>query len=145
MELRTAGLGRRLLAAILDALLGVLVWTWSAMCLTIAVWGFRSSPLELRAAALLAATALALGIILHGIYHVAFVGGCGQTPGRMAVGVLVVRRDGTVPGYGRALLRCLGGWLAVVTVGLISVGVLFTSERRGFADWLAGTRVVLAR
>lgn len=141
-ELVTAGLGRRLTATVLDALLGALVWGWSAMCLVIAVWGFRSSPLELREAVLLAVAVLALGAVLHAVYHVAFVGGCGQTPGRMALGVLVVRRDGTVPGYGRALLRCIGGWLALLTLGMASVGVLLSRERRGLADWLAGTRVV---
>jgi uncharacterized RDD family membrane protein YckC len=140
----TAGLGRRFTAAVLDGLLGAIVWGWSAMCLVIAVWGFRSSPLELREAGLLVAAIVTLGLILHAVYHVAFVGGCGQTPGRMALGVRVVRRDGGEPGYGRALVRCLGGWLALLTVGVPSLGVLFTRERRGLADWLAGTRVVKA-
>ena len=31
--------------------------------------------------------------------------------GKMLMGVAVVRRDGAVPGYGRALLRCVGGGL----------------------------------
>jgi uncharacterized RDD family membrane protein YckC len=72
------------------------------------------------------------------------VGGCGQTLGKMALGIVVVRRDGRAVGYGRAVLRCLGGLLAAASFGLGYAGVLFTAERRGLADWLAGTRVVVA-
>jgi len=55
-----------------------------------------------------------------------------------------VRRDGGRAGYARAMVRCLGGMLSALTLGLSSLSVLFTRERRGFADWLAGTRVVRA-
>jgi uncharacterized RDD family membrane protein YckC len=112
------------------------------MWLVIAAWGSGRSPLELREAALLALVVVAMGVVLHVVYHVAFVGGCGQTPGKMALGIAVVRRDGERAGYGRAMVRCLGGMLSVLTLGLSSLGVLLTRERRGFGDWLAGTRVV---
>ncbi len=141
-EEATAGLWRRWAAAVLDGALGISVWVWSAMCLLVGVWGFRSSPLELTDAALLIGAILALGAALHLVYHVAFIGGCGQTPGRMAVGIAVVRRDGQPAGHGRALARCLGGWFSLLTLGIASLGVFFTRERRGFGDWLAGTRVV---
>jgi uncharacterized RDD family membrane protein YckC len=140
--LSTAGLWRRGAAAALDGALGIVVWIWSAMCVLVGVWGFRSSPLDLLDAALLVAAIVALGLALHLIYHVAFIGGCGQTPGRMALGIVVVRRDGRAVGHGRALVRCLGGWLSLLTLGIAAVGVLVTRERRGFADWVAGTRVV---
>ena len=85
---------------------------------------------------------MGLGVALHVVYHVVFIGGCGQTPGRMALGIAVVRRDGARAGYARALVRCLAGALVALTLGLLSIGALFTRERRGLADWLAGTRVV---
>ena len=140
--LEPARLWRRLAARVLDCALGILVWVLAAMWLVIAVWGFRRTPLELRDALLLAVAILVLGVALHLVYHAAFVGGCGQTPGKMALGIAVVRRDGGRAGYGRALVRCLGGVFALVTVGISTLGVLFTRERRGFGDWLAGTRVV---
>jgi uncharacterized RDD family membrane protein YckC len=142
MELESAGLWRRFAARLVDCFLGVLVWSLAAMWLVVAAWGVRRSPLELRDAALLALAVIALGVALHVVYHVAFVGGCGQTPGKMALGIAVVRRDGARAGYGRAMVRCFGGMLAVLTLGLASLAVLFTRERRGLADWLAGTRVV---
>jgi uncharacterized RDD family membrane protein YckC len=143
-ERAPAGLGRRLAARIVDGLLGVLVWSLAGMWLVIGAWGLRRSPLELREALLLALAVVTLGVSLHVLYHVAFVGGCGQTPGDMALGIAVVRRDGERAGYGRAAIRCLAGLFSTLTLGLASVGVLFTRERRGFADWLAGTRVVRA-
>ncbi|PWU19798.1 MAG: hypothetical protein C5B48_13165 [Candidatus Rokuibacteriota bacterium] len=142
IDLEPAALWRRLAARLLDCVLGLLVWSLAAMWLVILVWGFRSSPLELREAGLLALCVLLLAAVLHVVYHVAFIGGCGQTPGKMALGIAVVRRDGAPVGYGRAMVRCAGGGLAILTLGLFSVGVLFTRERRGLADWLSGTRVV---
>lgn len=142
MDFQPAGLWRRLAARLVDCLVGLFVWSLAAMWLVIAAWGFRRSPLELREAALLVVAVVALGVALHFVYHVAFVGGCGQTPGKMALGIAVVRRDGERAGYARATVRCLAGMVSVLTLGLSSLGVLFTRERRGFADWLAGTRVV---
>jgi uncharacterized RDD family membrane protein YckC len=142
MELESAGLWRRFAARLVDCFLGVVVWSLAAMWLVVAAWGVRRSPLELRDVALLALAVVTLGVALHVVYHVAFVGGCGQTPGKMALGIAVVRRDGARAGYARATVRCLGGMLAALTLGLASLAVLFTRERRGLADWLAGTRVV---
>jgi uncharacterized RDD family membrane protein YckC len=142
IEFQPAGIWRRVAARLVDGAVGLVVWTLAAMWLVIAAWGFRRSPLELREAAMLALAVVALGVALHVVYHVAFVGGCGQTPGKMALGISVVRRDGERAGYGRAMVRCLGGMVSVLTLGLSSLAVLFTRERRGFADWLAGTRVV---
>ncbi len=142
MDLEPAGLGRRFAARFLDCLLGALVWSLAAMWLVIVAWAFRRTPLPLREAAVIALAILALGVALHIVYHVAFIGGCGQTPGKMALGIAVVRRDGGRAGYGRALVRCLAGALTALTLGLLSIGVLFTREHRGLADWLAGTRVV---
>jgi uncharacterized RDD family membrane protein YckC len=143
-DLATAGLWRRGAAAVIDATLGLLVWVWSALCVLIAVWGFRTAPLDLADAALLLAAIGLLGVVLHFVYHVAFVGGCGQTPGRMATGITVIRRDGRSVGYVRALVRCVGGCLSLLTLGFASVGLFVSRERRGLADWLAGTRVVRA-
>lgn len=112
------------------------------MWLLIAVWGFRRTPLELPAAGLLALAVLLLAVVLHVVYHTAFLGGCGQTLGRMALGIAVVRRDGRPVGYARALARTLGGGLDVLTLGLGRLVALFNRERRGLADLVAGTRVV---
>ena len=142
MGLEAAALWRRLAARLLDTLIGFAIWALAAMWLVIAVWGFRRSPLELREALLLALAVAALAAVLYVVYHVAFVGGCGQTPGKMALGIAVVRRDGGRAGYGRAALRCLGDAIAILTLGVSLLGAVFTREHRGLTDWLAGTRVI---
>ena len=92
--------------------------------------------------ALLTGLLLLWGIILHAVYFVVFVGGCGQTPGKMLCGIVVVSRQRAAVGYGRAFLRWIGYGLALLPFGLGFLGVLLTAERRGLHDWIAGTRVV---
>jgi uncharacterized RDD family membrane protein YckC len=111
------------------------------MWLTIAVLGFRRDP-DLLDVALVSLGVLLLALALHVAYHTVLVGGCGQTVGKMLLGVAVVRRDGAPAGYGRALLRCVGGGLCILTLGLGRLTVLFTRERRGLSDLVAGTRPV---
>ena len=139
---RPAPLWRLGAAAVADALLGVIAWSLAAMWLLVAVFAFRSKPLDLLDGLILALAILALGVVLHVIYHTVLVGGCGQTLGKMLVGVAVVRRDGAPVGYGRALLRCVGGGLCLLTLGLGRLFVLFTRDRRALSDFVAGTRPI---
>jgi uncharacterized RDD family membrane protein YckC len=139
---RPAPLWRLAAAAVADALLGIVAWSLAAMWLLVAVLVFRSKPLDLLDALILALAILALGVILHVIYHTVLVGGCGQTLGKMLMGVAVVRRDGAPAGYGRALLRCVGGGLCLLTLGLDRLFVLFTRDRRALSDFVAGTRPI---
>ncbi len=143
--LPAAPLWRRCAAATLDAVIGLGVWSLAAIWLFITVWGFRRTPLELPAAALLILAVLLLAVALHLVYHTVFLGGCGQTLGRMALGIAVVKRDGRPVGYGRALARTLSGGFGVLTLGLGRLVALFNRERRGLADLIAGTRVVRVR
>lgn len=128
-------------AAVADALVGVIAWSLAAMWLSIAVLFFRREP-DVLDIAFLTVGVLLLGIALHVAYHTVLVGGCGQTLGKMLLGVAVVRLDGAPAGYGRALLRCVGGGLCLLTLGIGQLPVFFTRERRGLADLVAGTRPV---
>ncbi len=139
---RPAALWRLAIAALADALLGLLAWGLAAMWLLIAVLAFARHPLDLLDALVLGLGLLLLGLTLHIVYHTVLVGGCGQTLGKMLMGVAVVRSDGAPAGYGRALLRCLGGGLCVLTLGLGRLLMVFTRERRALSDFVAGTRPV---
>ena len=139
----TAGFWRRLLAHCLDCLVGLAAWLLFSMWLVIGLWALKNPPRDLLDLALIFLATLALAFALHVAYHIVLIGGCGQSLGKMALGIAVVRRGGGAVGYGRAGLRCLGGLLSVASFGLGYAGVLFTAERRGLADWLAGTRVVV--
>jgi uncharacterized RDD family membrane protein YckC len=128
-------------AAVADALVGVFAWSLAAMWLWIAVFLFRREP-DVLDTVFLVLGVLLLGIALHVAYHTVLVGGCGQTLGKMLLGVVVVRRDGAPAGYGRALLRCAGGGLCLLTLGIGQLSVLWSRERRGLADLVAGTRPI---
>jgi uncharacterized RDD family membrane protein YckC len=142
MSPRPAPLWRLAAAAVADALLGVIAWSLAAMWLLVAVFVVRTRPLDLLDGFVLAQAILGLGVVFHVIYHTVLVGGCGQTVGKMLMGVAVVRRDGAPAGYGRALLRCVGGGLCLLTLGLGRVFVLFTRDHRALSDFVAGTRPI---
>jgi len=142
MDPRPAPLWRLAAAAAADALLGLIAWSLAAMWLLVAVLAFRAKPLDVLDGLILTLAILMLGVALHVIYHTVLVGGCGQTLGKMLMGIAVVRRDGTPAGYGRALLRCAGGGLCLLTLGLGRLFVLFTRDRRALSDFVAGTRPI---
>jgi uncharacterized RDD family membrane protein YckC len=134
--------GSRLVAWVIDRLILGALW------FLVAAWGFvaylnviRWPPDLLNLAALISLLLLG-GIWLHAAYFIVFVGGCGQTPGKMLLRITVVRWDGVPAGYGRALVRWVGYWVAMLPLGLGFVPAFFTADRRGVHDWMAGTRVV---
>ncbi|MFQ5657472.1 MAG: RDD family protein [Candidatus Methylomirabilales bacterium] len=86
-------------------------------------------------AAFLAAFAVSLA------FHVLCWVWGGQTPGKMLMGLQVVREDGNGIGYGRALLRWVGYLCAVLPLGLGFVVAFFHPRGRGLHDLLAGTCV----
>ena len=134
-----AGVARLWAAAILDAALGFALWLLCARCI-LAVKDLPRDPFALPREVL--PGLLALAVFLHLGYHVLCIGWSGQTPGKRAMGIAVVRSDGSPAGYGKALLRSLGGMISVLTLGLANLGVLVRRDRRGAGDWLAGTRLI---
>ena len=88
-------------------------------------------------------TVAAFGVVLGYAYRVFFIGYCGQTPGKMAVRVKVIRTDGTQVGYGCALLReVLGKFLSKLLLGIGYLMVAFDSRKQGLHDKIADTFVV---
>ena len=141
--LAPAGFWRRLGAALIDALLVALLWDLGAMWLALGLWGLRGLPRTSGEWLIVVAAVLAMGVAMRLAYSVVWVGGCGQTPGRMAAGIAVVDRAGGTPGYRRAFVGWFGGVLNVLTLGLAGLLLLFARDGRGVADRLAGTKQVL--
>ncbi|WP_321394285.1 RDD family protein [uncultured Desulfuromusa sp.] len=69
----------------------------------------------------------------------------GQTPGKMLVGLRVEATNGEPLVFSQAFLRSVGGLLQLIPVGLGYLLIFTSSERRGWNDRLAGTRVVALR
>jgi uncharacterized RDD family membrane protein YckC len=98
-------------------------------------------PLDLTTAAAVAAAA---GAFLDLVYCVGFWLLAGRTPGKQAMGLLVVRTDGQRIRLGAALRR----WLGYYVSGILFLGylwVLVDDRRQAFHDKLAGTVVVYSR
>ncbi|MEX2222925.1 MAG: RDD family protein [Candidatus Rokuibacteriota bacterium] len=139
---RPAPLWRLAAAAVADALVGVLAWSLAAMWLLVSVLLFRTHSFDALDGLILSLGVLLLGAAFHVVYHTVLVGGCGQTLGKMLMGVAVVRRDGAPAGYGRALLRCMGAVLGPLTLGLDRLLMLGRRDRRSLSDLVAGTRPI---
>jgi uncharacterized RDD family membrane protein YckC len=86
------------------------------------------------------------------LYQWLFIAFKGQTPGKMALGIKVLREDtGQVPGPGKAFIRefvlqapgLICGILAIV----MPISIFFDSSgrRQGWHDKAAGTLVVSAK
>ena len=74
-------------------------------------------------------------------YFVLFHGMEGKTVGKWLLGLRVVGPDQEPITYGRALLRWFATWVSAI-FGLGFLWVLFSREKRGWHDLLAGTWVI---
>jgi uncharacterized RDD family membrane protein YckC len=85
----------------------------------------------------------AFGLVLGYAYRIFFLGYCGQTPGKMAVRVKVIRTDGMEVTYLRAFLReVVGKFLSKLILGIGYLMVAVDSRKQGLHDKLADTYVV---
>lgn len=105
----------------------------------------------LSAAVSLAGLPSALGMVLLNILPLALSAAyfiympvtCGgQTVGKMAAGVAIIRTDGTGLSYGRAFGRWIGYILNSLLCNLGYLAAAFTKHKRGLHDYVADTRVV---
>jgi pSer/pThr/pTyr-binding forkhead associated (FHA) protein/uncharacterized RDD family membrane protein YckC len=136
-----ASSGLRLLAAAMD---GCLVLLGQALLLAPVFyywWSRETSGAVKFLPILLSLLLVALAALLGAFYYVYFWGLRGASPGKKALGLVVVDEDGSSPvGVGAAMLRVLGYALSALPLGLGFVLVPVTG--RGLHDRMAGTRVV---
>ena len=96
----------------------------------------------LRPAWLVGALLASGGLLVAGTYFVLFWSAAGQTPGMRLLRVRVLGPEGKPPSVGRSLVRLVGLLLSIVPLFAGFIPVLFTEQRRGLADFLAGTVVL---
>jgi uncharacterized RDD family membrane protein YckC len=147
-EMRLAGFGARAAAKLLDSLLMAVVLYGAAF----AIGALLSDPAFLfrpdadygDSIALTLAVAWNLSsFILPALYTVWFLGRYGATPGKMALGLRVVRPDGTPVTYLRALGRHFGEMITSITCGLGYFTALIDAQHRTLHDMICDTRVVM--
>jgi uncharacterized RDD family membrane protein YckC len=68
----------------------------------------------------------------------------GQTPGKMVMGMRVVKANGAPMTDADAIVRVFGYWVNSIVMGLGFIWALFDDRRQGWHDKLAATYVVKA-
>jgi len=133
-----AGMATRAAALAVDAFLIVAIFT--------VVSGFValiSSLVGMLRPAWLAGLLLGVGgALVAGGYLVLFWSGAGRTPGMRLLRLRVRVPSGGPPSVGRAALRAVATWIAIVPFFAGYLPVLFDRRRRGLPDFVAGTEVV---
>lgn len=81
--------------------------------------------------------------VLSLAYYVIFTGSCGQTLGKMALRIKVIRKDGGDLGYGGAALReTIGKFISGIILGIGYLMVAFDERKQGLHDKIAGSYVI---
>jgi len=134
-----AGLGARLLAALIDlVLLGAV--DVAVLYLTLAIAG-----LTIEQAPLIPGVPMgAFLVMMNGGYLVVLTAANGQTIGKMMTGIRVIGDDAYRVGIPEALLRAAGCAVSLLTLGLGYLPALLSADRRALQDRMSGTRVVRA-
>ena len=83
-----------------------------------------------------------IGIAIEVMYFVAFWAWKGQTPGKIALGIKIIRTDGSSLSWGRAFLRYLDYIISVITIYIGFTWIVFDGRRQGLHDKVADTYVV---
>lgn len=67
----------------------------------------------------------------------------GQSPGKIAIGIKIVKTDGSSIGFGTTLLReIIGKLVSSIIILLGYIWILFDGQRQGWHDKIASTYVV---
>jgi uncharacterized RDD family membrane protein YckC len=84
-----------------------------------------------------------LAILAYVLYFPFFWARGGQTPGMRPFGLRIVRdRDGSRIGWGTALLRLVGLYVAFAVIYIGVIWIFIDKRRRGWQDLIAGTVMI---
>ena len=135
-----AGFWVRVLAYLLDSVLLITVQTALSLLINLTI-GMLGIATEGDPA--INTIIWLFGAVLSISYAVFFTGYCGQTPGKMALRIKVIRTDGSPVNYGRAALReVLGKFISSILLGIGYLMVAFDNRKQGLHDKIADTYVI---
>lgn len=139
-----AGFWIRFVAVVID---GLIVAFTSAALQAILLPGLRSSAglSDRSLTVVLVGIAYMIGLLIGVTYEGGFIYKFGATPGKMALGLKVVRPDGGPVSLGRAVGRYFAKILSamILLIGYIMAG--FDREKRALHDMIVDTRVIRKR
>jgi uncharacterized RDD family membrane protein YckC len=129
-----AGLGRRIVAKIID---------WVIVAFLNQTFHYALAGHTPLARDTFESTITLTAMLFSLAYNVGFLERFGATPGKLLLGIKVVRKDGEPLGTGRAFARPLAEFLSFIICYVGYLFAFFDRERRALHDHIAGTRVVL--
>jgi uncharacterized RDD family membrane protein YckC len=135
------GLGRRLLAAMLDTVFVFLLSMVTSTAAGVAglILGMYSTEAEQISNRFVVAT----GLLVSAMYYiVAWSRGDGQTIGNFAFMMRIVGTNGATIGWGRAVLRFLGYFVSGLALSIGFLWASFDARRQGWHDKIARTYVI---
>jgi uncharacterized RDD family membrane protein YckC len=140
-DLPKAGFWIRAAAAVVDALIagalqGIIVFLFAGL-LGLLLRGFDSDSLLMLSLAWLLSASISV------VYYVYFTAYGGQTPGKMALRIKVVRTDNSSLTLGRAFYReVICKFVSGIILGIGYLMVAFDVKKQGLHDRMADTYVV---
>ncbi len=139
-QVRYGGFWRRFWAYMLDEIVldFVSIFVYGA---AIVIVRYVSPEIEDPVKALLIPQ-IAANTIIKAFYFIYFHGLTGQTVGKLALGIKVVKRDGDTIGFARATVRYFSSIISMLCVGLGFVWIVFDDRKQGWHDKMAGSFVV---
>lgn len=141
-SLPKAGFWMRAVASLLDSLLLFMVQFVFSLILGLTA-GTMLSGVEPHGEAFVGLMATLFGALVGFTYSVFFTGYCGQTPGKMALRIKVIRTTGEEISYGRAFVREVPGkFLSGILLGIGYLMAAFDSQKQGLHDRIADTYVI---
>jgi uncharacterized RDD family membrane protein YckC len=75
-------------------------------------------------------------------YYLFFWAVLGYTPGKLLLGLKIIRQDGRKLSLGRSILRFFGYWVSAIPLFLGFIWVILDRKRQGWHDKLADTQVI---
>lgn len=136
-----AGFWVRLVAAVIDM---IIVFTLQFLLgALLAFAGLSSLGFNADSAGTIAVLVQIFSYALSFAYYIVFTGYCGQTPGKMAVRIKVIRRDGNAISFGRAAFREVPAkFISGIIFGIGYLMVAFDDQKQGLHDRMARTYVI---
>lgn len=134
--------GERLAAALIDAFFMVLLQVGTIAGVLWVGANANSGPRDFGSWLNVYAPFICLGLLIFVGYHVIAWSLYGRTWGKALMGIRIVQADGTVPGFGYALIRMLGYFISAASLGWGFLLIALDPRRQGLHDKLAETYVV---
>jgi len=144
---RYAGFWIRFVAFVIDAIIISVVNLILTVPLRLtAAFSMMSDPSTLFSAGLgMLGLSILISVALAVAYNAYFVSTRGATPGKMVLGLKIIRSDGGPVSVGRAIGRYFGQMVSglILYIGFIIAG--FDAEKRALHDYIVDTRVIYTR